>query len=297
MKYLKLIRFQNLVVMVLIQYLIRFTLIIPKYGKVNVLSELYFALLLFSILLIVAAGYTINDYFDIKVDSENKDEHVIVGRTIKRRIALVIHFILTSVGLILGFYITYKINQLVISIILIVCAYILWIYNLKLKRIFFLANLIVAGLSVIFVTSIAIIEILLNYNHKASVDSIATLLVIAAFAFILSLMHEIIKDLRTMEGDKKYKIRTLPTVWGLLKTKEFLKWLSIITAFIISVLAISKFKTNLTALSYAFIFLIGPLFLLNIWVYKAQDRIDYERISKLNKFIIFTGIMSLLFLI
>ena len=297
MKYLKLIRFQNLVVMVLIQYLIRFILIIPKYGKENVLSEFYFALLLFSILLIVAAGYTINDYFDIKVDSENKDENVIVGRTIKRRIALVIHFILTSVGLILGFYITYKINQLVISIILITCAYILWIYNLKLKRIFFMANLIVAGLSAIFVTSLAIIEILLNYNHKASIDNITTLTVIATLAFILSLMHEIIKDLRTMEGDKKYKIRTLPTVWGLLKTKEFLKWLSIITAFIISVIAITKFKTNLTALSYAFIFLIGPLFLLNIWVYKAQDRIDYERISKLNKFIVFTGIMSLLFLI
>jgi len=297
MKYLKLIRFQNLVVMVLIQYLIRFTLIIPSYSKENVLSEFYFALLLFSILLIVAAGYTINDYFDTQVDSENKDEHVIVGRTIKRRIALVIHFILTSVGLILGFYITYKINQLVISIILIVCAYILWIYNLKLKRIFFIANLIVAGLSAVFVTSIATLEIFLKYNHNDSINNIKTLILIATFAFILSLMNEIIKDLRTVEGDKKYKIRTLPTVWGLLKTKEFLKWLSIITAFIISIIAITKFKTNLTALSYVFIFIIGPLFLLNVWIYKAQQTIDYERISKLNKFIIFTGIMSLLFLI
>ena len=297
MKYLKLIRFQNLVVMVLIQYLIRFTLIIPSYGKENILSEFYFALLLFSILLIVGAGYTINDYFDIKVDSENKDEHVIVGRTIKRRIALVIHFILTSVGLILGFYITYKINQLVISIILIVCAYILWIYNLKLKHIFFLANLIVAGLSAVFVTSIATLEIFLKYNHNTSINNIKTLILIATFAFILSLMNEIIKDLRTVQGDKKYKIRTLPTEWGLLKTKEFLKWLSIITAFIISTIAITKFKTNITALSYAFIFIIGPLFLLNVWVYKAQHTIDYERISKLNKFIIFTGIMSLLFLI
>ena len=283
--------------MVLIQYLIRFTLIIPSYGKENIISEFYFALLLFSILLIVAAGYTINDYFDIKVDSENKDEHVIVGRTIKRRIALVIHFILTSVGLILGFYIAYKINQLVISIILIVCAYILWIYNLKLKRIFFLANLIVAGLSAVFVTSIATLEIFLKYNHNDSINNTKTLILIATFAFILSLMNEIIKDLRTVEGDKKYKIRTLPTVWGLLKTKEFLKWLSIINAFIISLIAITKFKTNLTALSYAFIFIIGPFFLLNVWVYKAQHTIDYERISKLNKFIIFTGIMSLLFLI
>ena len=104
-------------------------------------------------------------------------------------------------------------------------------------------------------------------------------------------------DLKTVEGDKKYKIRTLPTVWGLLKTKEFLKWLSIITAFIIIIIAVTKFKTNLTALSYAFIFIIGPLFLLNVWVYKSQHSIDYERISKLNKFIIFACIMSMLFLI
>ena len=107
----------------------------------------------------------------------------------------------------------------------------------------------------------------------------------------------VIKDLKTVEGDKKYKIRTLPTVWGLLKTKELLKWLSIITAFIVSIIAITKFKTNHTALAYAFIFIIGPLFLLNVWVYKAQQTIDYERISKLNKFIIFAGIMSILFLI
>lgn len=283
--------------MVLIQYLIRFTLIIPKYGKENVLSDFYFVLILFSILLIVAAGFTINDYFHIKVDSENKDEDVIVGRIIKRRITLVIHFILTSVGLISGFYFAYKINHLEISIILIFCAYILWFYNLKLKRIFFLANLIIAGLSAIFVISIATLEIFLKYNHNSSINNIKILILIATFAFILSLMNEIIKDLKTLEGDKKYKIRTLPTVWSLLKTKEFLKWLSIITAFIVSIMSITEFKTNVNALSYSFIFIIGPLFLLNIWVYKAQQKLEYERTSKLNKFIIFAGIMSILFLI
>lgn len=297
MKYLKLIRFQNLVALVLIQYLIRFTLIIPSYGKENVLSELYFALILFSILLIVAGGYTINDYFDIQVDTENKDEHVIVGRTIKRRIALILHFILTSAGLILGFYIAYKVNHLIFGIMLIICVYVLWIYNLKLKRLFLLSNLIVAGLSAIFVLSIATFEIFLNYNYESSINNISTLILLATFAFISCLMHDIIKDLRTVKGDKKFMIKTLPTVWGVLKTKEFVKWLSIIIAFLISVIAIAKFKTNLTALLYALILLIGPLFLLNVWVYKAQNTMDYERISKLNKFIIFTGIMSLLFLI
>lgn len=159
-----------------------------------------------------------------------------------------------------------------------------------------MANLIVAELSAVFVTSVSTLEIFLKYNHNASINNIKILVLIATIAFILSLMNEIIKDLKTLEGDKKYKIKTLPTVWGLLKTKEFLKWLSIITAFIVSTIAISKFKTNLTVLSYSFIYIIGPLFLLNVWVYKAQQKTDYERISKLNKFIIFAGIMSMVFL-
>ena len=61
-------------------------------------------------------------------------------------------------------------------------------------------------------------------------------------------------------------------------------------------MSITEFKTNVNALSYSFMFIIGPL-LLKIWVYKAQQKLDYERISKLNYFIIFTGIMSILFLI
>ena len=69
MKYLKLIRFQNLVAMALIQYLIRYSLLIPAYGENVVLGDLVFGLLVFSMLLIAAGGYVINDYFDIQVDT------------------------------------------------------------------------------------------------------------------------------------------------------------------------------------------------------------------------------------
>ena len=284
--------------MVLIQYLIRFTLIIPSYGIENVLSEFYFALLLFSILLIVGAGYTINDYFDIKVDSENKDENVIVGRTIKRRIALVMHFILTSVGLILGFYISYHINQVNLGLIFVISAYLLWIYNLKLKPILFIGNLTVSLLATIFIVSIPIFDILLNYHQEVSFKVLMILAIYGSFSFISCLMHEIIKDLISTEGDEKFKIKTLPTVWGIMKTKEFLKWLSTMSTFIIGAIAILIFKTNLYALSYySFIVLIIPLFLLNIWIYQAQNTLDYIKISKLHKFIIFAGVMSLLFII
>lgn len=297
MKYLKLIRFQNLVAMALIQYLLRYSLLIPAYGKTNVLGDLQFALLVFSILLIAAGGYVINDYFDIQVDAENQSEDVIVGRSIKRRVALKLHLFLTTTGVFLGFYIAYKVHHLILGGIMAIGAYMLWDYSLRLKRLLFVGNFIVAKLSAIFVLSVSAFEILPKYDIEASRHTLIILCIYATFAFICSLMHEIIKDLRTVEGDKKFKIRTLPTVWGLNKTKEFVKWLSVFTAFMVIIVAIYEFKTQIPALAYALILLISPLFLLNVWIYKAQKVLDYERISKLNKFIIFAGIISLYFFI
>ena len=297
MNYLKLIRFHNLVAMALIQYLLRYSLLIPTYGKTNVLGDLQFTLLVFSILLIAAGGYVINDYFDTQVDAENQNEDVIVGRSIKRRVALKLHLFLTTMGVFLGFYIAYKVNYLTLGGIMAIGAYMLWDYSLRLKRLLFVGNFIVAKLSAIFVLSVSAFEILPKYHIEASRHTLIILCIYATFAFICSLMHEIIKDLRTVEGDKKFKIRTLPTVWGLNKTKEFVKWLSVLTAFMVIIVAIYEFKTQVPALAYALILLISPLFLLNVWIYKAQKVSDYERISKLNKFIIFAGIISLYFFI
>jgi len=294
-KYLTLIRFQNLLVMVLIQYLLRYSILVPAYGKENVLGDLYFALLVLSMILIAAGGYVINDYFDIQTDTANKN--VIVGRSIKRRVALILHVILSLSGVIIGFFVAYKLDYIVLGAIMSVASYILWEYSLRLKRKLFVGNFIVAILTLLFVFSLSSFEILPKLHLQESKFPLVVLCIYAAFAFISSLMNEIIKDLRTVEGDQRFKIRTLPSVWGIPKTKEFVKWLSILTAFMVISISIYIFKSELVALAYALTLLIGPLFLLNIWIYKAKENMDYERISKLIKFIIFAGIISLFFFI
>ena len=232
-----------------------------------------------------------------EVDTENQKEEVLVGRSIKRRVALMLHVLFTSTGVLLGFYIAYKVHFLALGAIMAIAAYMLWDYSLRLKRRLFVGNFIIAKLSAIFVFSLAAFEVLPKYDLAESRHTLILLCIYAFFAFICSLMHEIIKDLRGVEGDEKFKIKTLATVWGLTKTKEFVKWLSVLTAFMVIAVAIYEFKTQVSALAYALVFLITPLFLLNIWIYKAQKALDYERISKLNKFIIFTGIISLCFFV
>lgn len=297
MKYLKLIRLQNLIVMALIQYLLRFSLLIPTYGKANVLGDLHFALLVLSMILIAAGGYVINDYFDIRVDTQNFNNEVLIGRSIKRRVALMLHILFTVTGVILGFYIAYKVHMIALGAIMLIASYMLWDYSLRLKRKFFVGNFIIAKLSSIFVFALAAFEVLPKYHLETSSNTLILLCIYAVFAFVCSFMHEIIKDLRGIEGDTKFKIKTLPTVWGISKTKEFVKWLSILTAFMVIVVALYEFNTQFLALTYALLFLIVPLFLLNIWIYKAKKSNDYDRISKLNKFIIFAGIISLCFFI
>lgn len=295
MKYLTLIRFQNLLVMALIQYLLRYSILVPAYGKINILGDLHFALLVLSMVLIAAGAYVINDYFDIQTDTTN--ENVIIGRSIKRRVALILHIILSSSGVSLGFFVAYKIDYILLGFIMAIASYILWEYSLRLKRQLIVGNLIVAILTLLFVLSLSSFEILPKLNLEESRFPLTVLCIYAGFAFISSLMNEIIKDLRTVEGDKKFKIRTLPTVWGISKTKEFVKWLSILTAFMIITISTYIFKNELIAQAYALVLLIGPLFLLNIWIYKAKENKDYERISKLNKMIIFAGIISLFFFV
>ena len=91
---LKSIRWINLFIIALTQYLVRYCIIIPL-NKSTVLSDFDFFLLVLSTILIAAAGYIINDYFDTKVDRLN-NRTVVVGTIIKRREAIITHFFWTS---------------------------------------------------------------------------------------------------------------------------------------------------------------------------------------------------------
>ncbi|MGB0840619.1 MAG: UbiA family prenyltransferase, partial [Chitinophagales bacterium] len=100
--FFKLVRWLNLVYIVLTQYLIRYCIILPLYAPQNddfvfeiaksSLQEWQFALLVFSTVCIAAAGYIINDYFDIKTDTINKRNRVVIGYSIPRQLALNMYF-------------------------------------------------------------------------------------------------------------------------------------------------------------------------------------------------------------
>src|SRR5688572_18002076 len=131
---LKLTRFGNLLIIGFAQYCTAVFLI-----DHTTLKDFRFFILSVSTLLIAAAGYIINDYYDVKIDYINKPERVIIGRKITRRYAILFHVVLSMLGIMLGVHLSWRIGA-----INIISVFLLWLYSNNLKRLPFIGNLTVA---------------------------------------------------------------------------------------------------------------------------------------------------------
>ena len=233
--FLRLIRVQNLLIIALTQYLMRYCIVEPlarwigSNAGVEVslqLSDLDFFLLSLSTVMIAAAGNIINDYFDLRIDRINKPEKIIVGRYIKRRVAMGAHLVINGIGLLLGAYVSLKVGYWELMVIHIFAAVSLWYYATTFKRQLLVGNFIIALLAAVIPVIVGLYELpLLNHNYQqalAEAGAVQTnfnpiaywLLAFGAFAFFVTLAREITKDIADMQGDDKYGCRSFPIVYG-----------------------------------------------------------------------------------
>ena len=235
-------------------------------------------LLVFSTILITAAGYMINDYYDVKIDYVNRPDEVIVGKGIKRRVVIILHTILNFSGIGMGFLIAPR-----IGLINFCAAFLLWLYSNRFKRHPFIGNLTVA-----FLTGLSI-YLVAFYYQKAEL----LVLTYAIFAFFLNLIREIIKDIEDRPGDRKHGCRTLPIVLGFRKTKDVIFLIAIC---FVSAIAIISLEINKPQLFYYFGFL-GLFFLYFMYkIYQADRKDHFSRLSLFAKLLMLVGTMSMSFM-
>src|SRR5947209_12504298 len=126
--FLRLIRWQNLVFIVLTQALFYFCIYYPLY-RVHNFKRLIFLVL--ASVFIAAAGYIINDYFDLNIDRINKPNRLIVQKIISRRWAIVWHFFLSMAGVAIGFYLDLTTRVTLLGFSNLVCACLLFLYSIS----------------------------------------------------------------------------------------------------------------------------------------------------------------------
>lgn len=308
--FLKLIRIENLIIIALTQYLIRYCIIDSLlYIKTEYyfqklflqVSPLTFFLLVLSTLCIAAAGYIINDYFDVKTDRINRPETVVIDRFIKRRWAMVFHVAFNVIGILLAIYVSFDVGNLKLAFIHIISAGLLWNYSTSFKKQLLIGNLIVAFLSAMVPVTVMLFELpklieiytilLPDISLDFIIPIVKYIILFFVFALISSLIREIIKDMEDFEGDEETGCNTVPIKWGIKVAKTIV--LSLITNIILLLLFVvyKLFSpAELLPTLYILLGIILPFVFLFYLVFKAKTSLDYSKASKLIKLIMLAGV-------
>jgi 4-hydroxybenzoate polyprenyltransferase len=294
--FLRLIRWPNLVFIILTQALFYFCVYQPLFQRTGERALIWIIIASVSI---AAAGYIINDYFDLNIDQINKPEKNVFAKTLHRRWAIIWHFTFSLLGII-ATMVGVGLNKWHLVVANIACVGCLWFYSTSLKRQLLIGNIVISLLTawtvlILFFAFTSPREAIIG-NSTATIKFFRISFLYAGFAFISSLIREAIKDMEDMGGDEKYGCRTLPIVAGIRATKIYvLIWIMVLlAALIILQLYVLQFRWWY-AIVYSSMIVIAPLGYLLYKLRKANTVREFSILSNLSKIIMLTGIVSMIF--
>jgi 4-hydroxybenzoate polyprenyltransferase len=306
---LRLIRFPNLIIVAFTLYTIRYGVLQPillANGMELGMDNMFFSFVVAGVMLIAAAGYMINDYFDVDTDNINRPDKVLVGKVFTPNSVFNGYVVLNILGLALIFIVSYKLKLLPVFWIFPLSVGMLWFYSTTYKHQLLLGNILISAftagvtvvpalfdLPVIFKTYGSFIRSEgLDFKYLYVVTGVFT-----GFAFMLNLIREIIKDMEDVTGDESIGCRTVPIVVGIKYSKIIV--FALVVILIGSILFIyKKFlfinemgKMDLITFWYFILLLIMPLVLSLYYLIKANESKDYSKSSLFLKMVMFFGLL------
>lgn len=304
--YLQLLRVGNLTFAAILLYVMEKWVATPllqleQFGEL--MPWWILTLLIVSVVGIAAGGYVINDYFDVKIDRINRPDNLVVTRIISRDAAMNLFYGLTAVGVIAGTVVAWWAHSWTLLFTYVVIPGLLWFYSASYKRMFLVGNLVVAFASAIVPLLVAIANA--DYLHHLYQNALAYSPIVgelyvwtggfAAFAFLLTWVREIVKDIEDIEGDREMECRTLPIVWGDKVAKIIATILLVVIATLIVYIlfAVLPFSHEWKSLPtrYVVFGLIVPILCSIVLLWAANNRTEYHRVQTIIKFAMFMGML------
>lgn len=303
--FIKMIRLPNLIFIALTQVLFYECIVRAILDPLHILPAIDRISLLFLILssvLIAAAGYIINDYFDINIDQVNKPDKNVIDSIVSRRWAMLWHMLISGAGVLLSLYVGIRTGLWYIPLANLICVFLLFVYSLALKQRLLVGNVVISLLTawvitILFLSETKVLYTMVTPDELTSSQKIVRLgLLYSAFAFIISLIREAIKDMEDIEGDLKYGCRTMPIQWGMNAAKVYVAiWLIVLIALvIIAQVYVSQFQWWWPNI-YSTLLIIVPLAYIFYKLYKATTPQQFNTLSSVTKWVMLTGILSIIF--
>ncbi len=305
--FLRLIRWPNLFFIAFTQIVFYVAVYSPLTGATtfSFLHDTPFVLLMAASVLIAAGGYIINDYFDLQIDKLNKPEKVVVDNVVKRRWAIMWHLIFSIVGLLLSAWVAYGRQKWMLLLLNFISVLLLWLYSTTFKKRLLIGNVVISLLTAWVILVVYLyLNIGLNQQYvwqeaqiQFDVKKFFKLTIVyAGFAFIMSLIREVVKDIEDMMGDARFGCTTMPIRWGVPVAKMFAAVWIVVAASVLFIIQLYAWQSGwrLSAL-YCIVLLVLPLLWMLRMLYKANVSADYHKLSSWLKWVMLVGILSMLF--
>lgn len=307
--FFRLVRYPNLIFIALTQSLFYFIIEQSIFSEIeyatgSLLGTNDFFLLLLSSVAIAAGGYIINDYFDMDIDNVNKPHKLVIGKLISRRWAMLFHMLLSLIGLFLTAVVALHLNNIMLLVFNFVSVVLLLFYSTTFKKRLLVGNVIISLLTawvvgVLFIAEIKFSDADYMLKNLAVIERLYKFtLIYAGFAFIVSLVREVVKDLEDIIGDKKYGCTTMPIVWGVNASKIYASiWLVVLIGALGAIFFYTIINTWNGLIPVLVIVLLSFLIFILFQIKKASTSKDFRKISSQVKLLMLIGILSMLLFI
>lgn len=295
MKYLQLIRWPNLLMIILTQVLIKYFIFEP-FNIAITLNDFGFFLLVLATVCLAAAGNIINDIFDVEADKINKPGKVLIGKNISEKTAYNLFFGLNVLGVLIGFYLANMIQKPSFTAIFIFTSALLYLYAKSLKSYLVLGNILISLLVAMTIIIVGLFDLYpaITPQNQANQNTIFSILLdYALFAFLINWLREMVKDQQDVKGDYKSGIKTLPIVLGKSRTNKVIFVIAVLPLAAVVFYMYTYLYHNLSSVLYALLLIIAPLLYFMVKLWTAETEKNYRFLSLLLKVIMFFGLISI----
>jgi 4-hydroxybenzoate polyprenyltransferase len=302
--FFRLIRWPNLIIILASMIFMLWFIIKPGLGLTTGaqgLTILEFVLLVLAVVFTAVGGYIINDIKDVKSDMINKPGRNEVGLAFTAKQAYGIYLVFAIAGVVFGTVVSILLHKIGFSLIFLLTAGLLWFYANAYQCQPLTGNLVVAFLSALSFALVFLYELFAFQLAKAPVivkpDALHLILTIVliymSFAFLVSLIREVLKDIEDVKGDEQTGCHTYAVVYG----TQNAKIVALVVEFI-GLLAAFWFQWYFYGKGfYLLVIYFSLIDILFGWIIvktlQAKEKSHFYTLSVLTKVLMLAGILSM----
>ena len=293
--FLKLIRVPNLLMIIGTMVLVKYFLFEP-FNIAVTLNTFEFSLLVFSMVVLAAAGNIINDIHDVHTDVINKPHKQTIGKEISEPVAYNWFIVLNILGVGIGFYLSNLVGKPSFTALFIIPSAFLYLYATQIKRTILVGNLVVSimvGMIIVMVGIFDLYPAITPQNRDTQRVIFSILIDYGIFGFLVNFLREMVKDQEDIKGDYNAGMQTLPVVLGRERTNKIIFLVALFPIAGVLYYIYEYLYENQLAVAYALFLILGPLLYFLVKITTAKTKKQYHDLSTLLKLVLAFGLISI----